>query len=303
VHVSVTGATGFIGSRLCARLRQDGHAVRALSRSGAAPEGVEIVRGDLADPAALERLVDGAQAVIHLAAAVRGRSASDFDGPNVAGTRFLLDSLDLRAPDAALLFVSSLAASQPSLSFYAASKHAAEREVAARRGGRATLVLRPPAVYGEGDTEMLPVFRFMARTGLAPCAGSPTQRLSLIHVDDLVAAMLSWIPIAAQTQATLCLHDGQTDGYDWPQLAATVGRVCGRTVRVWRIPSPALDAAARFNLWLSALSGRAPMLTPAKLRELRHERWVCNEDPRRVLPDWSARIDLEAGLRRTPGWR
>lgn len=305
MHIALTGATGFIGSRLSARLAQDGHKLRLLyrgQRAPAAPPGSTLVQGDLADPVALGRLVSGTDAVIHLAAVVRGARAADFEGPNVDGTRRVLDALDRGAPDAALLFVSTLAAREPGLSFYAASKHAAEREIAARRAGRPTLVLRPPAVYGPGDTEMLPVFRFMARTGLAPCPGSPAQRLSLVHVDDLVEAVRVWSGVARQPGGTLCIHDGRPEGYDWQELAAAAGRVCGRRVRVWRVPGPALDAVARLNLLLARLGARAPMLSPAKLRELRHPDWVCRDCPSALLPGWAPRIGLDEGLRRTPGW-
>jgi nucleoside-diphosphate-sugar epimerase len=304
MRIALTGATGFIGARLAARLAAAGHPLSLLSRSGRGPDlpGTTLVRGDLGDVRALGRLVAGADAAIHLAAVVRGASAADFDGPNVTGTRNLLDALDRHAPNAPLLHVSSLAAREPGLSFYAASKCAAEREVTARRAGRPTLVLRPPAVYGPGDTEMLPVFRFMARTGLAPCAGAATQRLSLIHVDDLVEAVLAWRDVAARTSATLCVHDGTVGGYDWRSLAGAAQRVCGRRVRVWEIPRIALDAAARFNLLLARLGGRSPMLTPGKLRELRHPDWVCADCAAGVLSGWTPRIDLEAGLRLTPGW-
>jgi nucleoside-diphosphate-sugar epimerase len=149
---------------------------------------------------------------------------------------------------------------------------------------------------------MLPVFRFMARTGLAPCAGSATQRLSLMHVDDLVEAMLDWCAVATRTSATLCVHDGTAGGYDWPALAAAAGRVSGRRVRVWELPRAALDAIARLNLLLARLGARPPMLTPGKLRELRHPDWVCADCPTDLLPGWTPRLDLEAGLRRTPGW-
>jgi nucleoside-diphosphate-sugar epimerase len=303
MQIALTGATGFIGTRLCERLLADGHTVRALSRSGRGPQGATLVRGDLGNQASLAALVDEAQCVIHLAAAVRGARAQDFDEPNVLGTERLLDALAARGSTAPLLFFSSLAATQPHLSFYAASKAAAERLVAARRGDLPTLLLRPPAVYGPGDTEMLPVFRFMARTGLAPCAGSAAQRLSLIHVDDLIEVVRAWLPRAATTRATLAVHDGRNGGYDWGELAATVGRACGRKVRVWEIPHVLLDGVARANLLLARLGGSAPMLTPAKLRELRFPSWVCADHTETVLPGWRPLIPLEDGLQRTPGWR
>jgi len=246
--------------------------------------------------------VHGADAVMHLAASVRGARAADFDEPNVAGTGRLLDALERHAGDAPLLLLSSLAAREPALSHYAASKQRAEREVLARAAGRRCLVLRPPAVYGPGDREMLPVFRFMARSGLAPCAGSPAQRLSLVHVDDLVAALLAWLPGCPAAPAPVSLDDGRPGGYDWHELAAIAAAVCGRGVRVWQVPRPLLDAVAAVNVRLSPLFGHAPMLTPGKLRELRHPDWSAEGDATPLLCGWQPRLGLAEGLLATPGW-
>lgn len=305
MRLAITGASGFIGSRLCARLAAEDHRVRALFRRTppALPDGIEPVAGDLDRPACLRDLVDGADAVMHLAGAVRGADEAAFDRANVAGTARLLAALDAAAPGAPLLFVSSLAAREPSLSWYAASKHRAEELVRAAWQARPALILRPPPVYGPGDRELLPVFGFMARWGLAPVAGDPDARMSLIFVDDVIDAASAWIARAGEVRASCALHDGRANGYGWRELADIVGAACGRRVRLWRVPRWPLDAAARANLAWSRLSGRAPMLTPAKLRELRHPDWVCDNAAITGLLDWRPRVPLAEGLQRTAGWR
>ena len=85
--------------------------------------------------------------------------------------------------------------------------------------------------------------------------------------------------------------------------AALVGDACGRRVRVWRVPQGLLDAAAALNLRLARLRGSAPMLTPGKVRELRHADWAVQAEPTPMLPGWQPRIGLAEGLRLTPGWR
>jgi len=262
------------------------------------------VRGDLSTDGALGALVDGADAVFHLAGAVRGATQADFDTVNVDGSARLLAAMDREAPRARLLFFSSLAAREPALSHYAASKHRAEQLLLARAAGRPLTILRPPAVYGPGDTEMLPVFRFMAQTGLAPCAGQASARLSLIYIDDLVRAALAWLaePLAAPG-ASLCLHDGRDRGYDWPALCEIVGSVCGRRVRPWEIPRLPLDVVAHLNRSLGRALGRAPMLTPEKLRELRHPDWVCDNTAIGAALGWQPAVQLAEGLALTPGWK
>ena len=238
---------------------------------------------------------------MHLAGAVRGRTADDFYVPNVHGTETLLRACRQSAPGTPVLFFSSLAAREPGLSHYAASKRKAEEALSACADGP-WLTLRPPAVYGPGDREMLPVFRFMALTGIAPCAGRSEDRLSLVFVDDLVNAAIAWLPRRHTAVGTCTLHDGCSGGYGWLDLAGIVGALCHRRVRIRELPRIPMDAAASMNALLSGITGRKPMLTPGKLRELRHPDWVCDNDGIRSLLDWSPSVQLREGLAATPGW-
>ena len=88
-----------------------------------------------------------------------------------------------------------------------------------------------------------------------------------------------------------------------PGFCAIVGAACGRAIRPWEIPPAALDALARGNRALARLLRRAPMLTPEKLRELRHPDWVCDNAAISAALDWTPRTQLAEGLRLTPGWR
>lgn len=301
--IAVTGASGFIGQHLVRRLCSDGHGVRALVRSHCAslPAGAEQIRGDLSETGSLHRLLSGADALMHLAGAVRGRTPDDFEIPNVQGTETLLRACRQSAPGTPVLFFSSLAAREPGLSHYASSKRKAEDVLSACADGP-WLALRPPAVYGPGDREMLPVFRFMAMTGIAPCAGRREDRLSLLFVDDLVNAAMAWLPQRHASRATCTLHDGCSGGYGWPELARIAGTLCHRRVRIWELPRVPLDAAASLNAVLARITGRKPMLTPGKIRELRHPDWVCDNDDIRSRLAWAPSVQLREGLAATPGW-
>ena len=307
MQIALTGATGFIGRRLCITLAQDNHHVRALVRNREAAARsldprTEILGGDLDSPTALRDLVRGCDAVVHLAAAVRGANWRDFAAVNVAGTAQLLMAMDAVSPQIPLLFFSSLAAREPDLSHYARSKYQAEELLRTATGNRPRLILRPPAVYGPGDREMLPVFRFMAKTGLAPAAGPASARLSLLFVDDLGTLVSAWLRAAGEITGTFPLHDGHQGGYGWSEIASIVSAQAGRSVRVWEIPHLPLDLLARANSGLAKLLAYQPMLTPEKLRELRHPDWVCRNDEITAALGWKPRVDLAAGLRQTPGW-
>lgn len=273
--------------------------MRALVRNPQAAQlldksGVTLVQGDLDDDAALAELVAGADAVVHGAGAVRGACQADFDAVNVRGSSNLLRAVAAKAPHARFLLLSSLTAREPQLSWYGQSKAGSEK-LLADYPGLDWVVLRPPAVYGPGDKEMLPVFRAMAR-GLATVPGSPEARASLIHVCDLVAAIIACLRSGKCRAQTLYLHDGKAGGYTWREMADIAGQVWQRRVRLWRVPRWLLDALARINLALARRTGRAPMLTPAKLRELRHPDWSVDNDRISALTGWQPAIKLRQGL-------
>jgi nucleoside-diphosphate-sugar epimerase len=302
--VAITGATGFIGQRLCSLLQQSGWRVRALLRAPARAKHLSLdeqVEGGLHDLDALRRLVSGAAAVVHCAGAVRGASQRDFDRVNVDGVRNLLAAMDAVGATPRLLCLSSLAAREPQLSFYAGSKRRGEQVLEQQADGLDWLALRPPAVYGPGDRELLPLFKAMAK-GFAPLPGRPEARFSMIFVDDLAAAILAWLQHESPPSGVYSLHDGRQGGYDWAEVCETVARLCQRRVRRIAIPAVLLDLSARLNRRLAGWFDYAPMLTPEKLRELRHPDWVCDNAAIENVLDWKPEVQLEEGLRRTPGW-
>ncbi|MEP5764793.1 MAG: SDR family NAD(P)-dependent oxidoreductase [Halieaceae bacterium] len=299
--VAVTGATGFIGTRLCEQLLDNGFAVRALVRNprlaGKLSQlGVELVAGDLHEPSALQALVDGATSVVHCAGAVRGSSLADFAHTNVEGTKNLVSAVSKHSQDARFLLLSSLAAREPQLSWYAQSKRGAEQTVQ-ETTALDWCIIRPPPVYGPGDREMKAIFDWMAR-GIALVPGNPESRLSLIHVDDLVDACITCLQAPQLDQALYTVCDGKHAGYDWFELAAIAEQVWQRKVRLYTPPQGLLNAVAACNLALARAIGRAPMLTPPKLRELRHPDWVVDNRAINTALDWQPEIGLLEGLQR-----
>jgi uncharacterized protein YbjT (DUF2867 family) len=305
--VAVTGATGFIGSRLVPRLLARGWPVRALVRSVEAAQrlaaaGVEPVVGTLEDAGSLDRLTRGVESVIHLGGLVKARSRADFYRVNVEGTRRLAEAASeaskrMEAP-VRFILVSSLAARAPTLSGYAASKRAGEDVLHGM--GLEWTVMRPPAVYGPGDREILPFFRAVAR-GVAPMTGARHARLSVIHVDDLAAA----IEAAVATRAicrVLEVHDGRAGGYSWPEMVdAAAAALRMRPVRL-RVPAPVLGMIALAGAAKAALTGRPVMLTPGKVREVLHADWVVRDESLTQISGWRAGYALADGFRHTVAW-
>ncbi len=297
--VAVTGVTGFVGPHLVAALARRGFRLRLLVRRWSplpSLEGVaaDMVLGDLLDEAALKRLVQGADAVVHAAGLIKARRSSDFFTVNRDGTA-LLSAL---APDARFLLLSSLAAREPRLSPYAASKRAAEAVVAGRSGPWFTV--RAPAVYGPGDRETLAYFKAGAR-GLAPRPAVAGARLSLIHVADLAEALALALdqPPPASTYE---IDDGREGGYSYRDMADAAGRALGR--KPWSIPVPraVMAAIARLNLIGHALGGSVQILTPGKVGEIFHADWAAHDRRLAAGLGWQPRFDLATGFRETILW-
>jgi nucleoside-diphosphate-sugar epimerase len=232
--------------------------------------------------------------VVHGAGAVRGNSQADFDRVNVAGTAAVLQAISAQRRAPRLLLLSSIVAREPQISWYAHSKWAGE-QVLLQFDEIDRIVLRPPAVYGPGDKEMLPIFQLMQR-GIALVPGSPEARISLIYVADLVDAIIALLRSDAATGETFTLCDGRPNGYNWHEMAAIAAQHWSRPVRLLRVPRPLLNTVAALNSKLAAITGRAPMLTPPKLRELRHADWVADNSAITAATGWTPLVELRAGL-------
>jgi nucleoside-diphosphate-sugar epimerase len=217
---------------------------------------------------------------------------------NVEGVARLADAAQKMRPRPQFLLISSLAARNPHLSDYAASKRGGEDALRAAAGEMVWAALRPPAVYGPGDRETLPLVRCM-RWGFSPVFGRRDARFSLLFVEDLADAVCRLLESPQGSGVPFEIHDGRMGGYTWEDLIQTVARIIRKPVRSFRISIAFMQAAARCNLRLSRALGYAPMLTPGKVRELTHPDWVCHDAALRRATGWEPRFLLEAGMRRT----
>ncbi|PTN12213.1 NAD-dependent epimerase/dehydratase family protein [Nitrosomonas aestuarii] len=295
--VAVTGATGFIGHRLISKLASDGWTIKALTRKKKEnTNAIQWINGDLGNLSALADLTQDISAIVHCAGAVRGRSFDEFVHTNVDGTQNLLHIATERNQRPRFLFISSLAARQPDLSWYAQSKHLAEQQIINHSTDLPWTIFRPTAVYGPGDEELKPLFK-ATRRGLLPVVGKPNNRFGLIHVDDLVAAIQIWLNTEAPCNDIFELDDGMPNGYSFESLASLAQEVWKKPVRCIKIPHSFIKNVAILNLWLARIFNYSPMLTPGKVKELQHSDWVCDNTPlMHALPGWKPRVHLHESL-------
>lgn len=275
----VTGATGFVGSHVVRVLAGHGVQVRALSRRPdtarhVVPPGVEVVAGDLADPPSLSAAAAGQELVIHTAARVSDwgpRSA--FWGANVEGVANLLGACRA-AGVRRLVHISSLTvlglprdgrvvdehapvANPARGDHYSTSKLAGERLVREAHGGGGleTTVVRPGAIWGPGDPNVLPRVLALLRRGVMPLIGRGDNVLGLSHVDNLAPGIV----LAAGTPAAAGRLYHLTDGEEVTARQALAALAAALGVRPPRrsVPYGALYALAALAEGVSRLLRRS----------------------------------------------
>jgi len=293
--LAVTGGTGFVGRHLLRIAGERGIPVRALTRAGQPPQtGIEWIEGALDRPDSLARLCEGTRAVIHIAGVINARTRTEFDAGNVAGTARLVEAAQA-AGVTRFVHVSSLAAREPGLSAYGASKAASERVV--EGSALDWTIVRPPAVYGPGDRETLALFR-MVKSGIAavPRGG----RASYIEVGDLARALLALVDAPAAHRRTFEIDDGEP--CDHGTLARLIGEALGRRPLVLPLPGAALKVGAAFDTLFGRVAGRLPKLSFDRARYLAHPDWVARGEDLRSLGVWAPQVRLPDGLAATAAW-
>jgi nucleoside-diphosphate-sugar epimerase len=274
-----------------------------LRRDPVLPEwrGMEpqIVAGGLGDAVALRHLVEGADAVVHVAGLIKAARRREFYAVNQQGSAALADAVLAAAPAAKFLHVSTIAAREPALSDYAGSKRAGEDAVLERLGTRAT-VLRPPAVYGPGDRESLLFFKMGSRHWV-PLAGRPEARAAMIHVDDFISLLVAQLREAPRG-AVLSAADERPGGYSWREIFHAAALAVGNPrARLFQAPRALLHSIALAGDIGRAL-GSPSMLSHQKLRELRHIDWSVSAAEWARPAGWQPRYPLGEGFGQTVAW-
>lgn len=302
MRIAITGGTGFLGRHIVDALLKDGHELHLLVNKAAPPDhkNLTIVKGSLGDPDILETLISPCDVIIHCAGLTAAKNKTDFFTVNSEGTKNIAN-LSAKLGNKRFLLISSLAAREPQLSAYAASKYQAEQHLGALHDLDWD-IMRPPAIYGAGDLHFLTIPESLKK-GFAPRLGSDDVRVSLIHVQDMADAVASWVNAPTSTGQIYEIADMNEGGYSWQNVYNIIApMVTKKKIKHFRVPAWIMFAIASISSTCTRLIGKSPFLTPDKIREALHENWVCDARAFQENFDWSAQINLKDGMQQTINW-
>ncbi|HEY5281306.1 MAG TPA: NAD-dependent epimerase/dehydratase family protein [Polyangia bacterium] len=247
--ILVTGAAGEIGSRLARRLHEQGHQVRALvlpgdplvSRLG---ETAQIHFGDVTKADTLPAAMAGVEVVYHLAAVLLCERTDLFQAVNVDGTRHVAEAAEA-AGVGHLIHISSASVVYPKTTHYSRSKRQAEDAVRASKTLHWTLV-RPTLVYDrDGGLEFKLYADFVRRYPVVPLVAGGHARKSPVHVDDLLAGLVTMAGNPVTYGKTYNLSGGEI--VTLRELAVLMLEQRGRSKPMVTLPAGLCRIAAR--LW------------------------------------------------------
>jgi nucleoside-diphosphate-sugar epimerase len=304
-RVLLTGATGFVGSHVAQAFVGAGYEVLCGVRTSSNARWIsdlERVPLDLrVRPEDLSRAVENIDLVVHAAGITRARKTEDYYSVNAEGTLRLAVAA-LEAGARRFVLISSLAARGPDgharpASAYGRSKLEAETHLRSLGGRMEAVVLRPAAVYGPRDTDLLPLFK-MARRGWLPVP-SGASSLQPVYATDAARAALA---AAREPVGFGPFPVAENRRYTWKDVVAELEKALGHNVRVVTLPAAAFTLAGRAAEWAARPFSAVPVFDERRAQDLAVHTWTCDTSVTEQALGWRPEIPLLEGLERTARW-
>ena len=315
----VTGATGFVGSHLVDKLLGKNYEVYCLKRKTSSTKwldgkNIKYVEGDLFSNEALEACIKDMDYIFHVAGVVKAKTKEGFYHGNSDSTKNLLEITYKVNPGLKkFIFVSSLAACGPAksekpvdentvpdpITTYGLSKLKAEEEVYNYKDKFPISIVRPPAVFGPRDTEILIYFKTFSK-GLNSVIGFDAKYLSLVYVEDLADAIV----LAAENKNA----DGQKyfvcfdKAYNWDEIGSLTSELLGKKALKIRLPHSVLYSVGYLAELFSTFSSKPATLNIEKCKDITQLRWVCSNEKIKSDLGFETKFTLEESFRKTIEW-
>ncbi len=288
--IIISGANGFIGSRLINYLYQEGFEVEGLVRHNAdmtlLNPDISVKQVDYNDQNIMREIISETDVFIHCAAQTKARSFEEICRNNVDLTQSLVKLANQSESLQHFIFISSQAAGGPGnghqsvresdiphpVSWYGKSKLLAEKSIQ-RSCHKNWTILRSASVYGPGDKDFLAYFQLIEKH-LAVHPGLSDKFISLIYVDDLVKIIAKCMLNPICYGKIYNCSDGRA--YTVKSFIDTLALAMNQLVISFAVPDYFVALTGTFAEVLGRLQRKLPVLNRQKVKEFSHKNWLCS---------------------------
>ena len=274
---------------------------------------MEFVQGDLFNSPSLLSCIQGAEYIIHLAGVTKAIHKSDFYAGNVLATKNLLEAASQSPHLKKFCFISSLTAVGPSetgapldehacchpITTYGKSKLEAELLCHQYASRIPIVIVRPPAVFGPRDTDILAFFKWVSY-GIRPVLGSISKTVSIVFAPDLAKGIIRATMDERTTGETFYIADPSVYSFSTviEQLALLIQR---KSIRLF-LPKAIVYTMAGVIQVLSLVSKKPSIFDIEKARDLLQKHWVCT--PKRIEDSigFHTPTSMAQGMEQTYQW-
>ena len=274
---------------------------------------VDLVEGNLLNSASIAKCIEDAEYIIHIAGTTKAKRKSEFFAGNVTTTNNLLLAASQLKHLKKFCYISSLTAVGPSstgiplketshchpITSYGKSKLEAEHLCKKYSEQLPIVIIRPPAVFGPRDTDILELFKWVSH-GFRPILGSKVKTLSLVYAPDLAKGIVRTTFNESTTGETYNIADPTIFTFSSliDYLATFVHK---RSIQV-HLPKGLVYSMAGIAQFIAFLGKKPAVLNIEKARDLLQAHWVC--DPRKIQEHigFQTSTSIYEGLNKTFRW-
>lgn len=315
----VTGGTGFVGSHLIDLLLANNFEVVTLKRPASnlrwlEGKNVQFIEGDLFSKEILAEAVKEVDYVFHVAGVVKSKNEEGFEKGNYIATKNLLETVyKVNRNIKKFVHISSQASCGPTpgpepidenyvpkpITAYGRTKLKAENEVLKYKDKFPVTIIKPPAVFGERDTEIFVYFKTY-NMGLNSIIGFNNKLLSVVYVKDLVKGIyLAAMNEKANGNIFFICFDEQ---FSWDEIGKITGKLLNKRALKIRIPHSIVFTAGGIAQFFSLFSKNAATLNIEKCKDLTRKYWTCSNKKAKEILGFSTEYTLEEAFKNTIDW-